>query len=258
MQVEETPNIPEDLRDAYLGSLPESQELYVENLVSTATKVLVRDGRNVIAYAAVHDATIVEFFVVESALNLLSQAFDAVVTKCGVRRALCKTFDSRMLTAAASKPAGTRTVGFLFRKLVDRGFVGELDVVARLGSARDIDAVLSIHDGFFDGLDEVEGYIRDGGLFLYETKDGPLLGCGIVKRIVPSRAFFDVGMVVAPAHRGRRLGAHIVAHLTTYCLDAGYRPVCGCDANNVASRRTLERAGFVTAHSLVEFTYGGE
>ena len=40
----------------------------------------------------------------------------------------------------------------------------------------------------------------------------------------------------------------IISHLKESCLKAGYTPIAGCAADNVASRRTLERCGFMTKH----------
>jgi RimJ/RimL family protein N-acetyltransferase len=33
------------------------------------------------------------------------------------------------------------------------------------------------------------------------------------------------------------------------------RPVCGCAVENIGSRRTLERAGFLTRHRLLELVW---
>jgi GNAT superfamily N-acetyltransferase len=113
----------------------------------------------------------------------------------------------------------------------------------------------AIQDGFFDERSEIESYAADDGLILYETAAAQLMGCGILTRTIPGLDAVDVGMVVAAEHRRRGIGAHIVAHLKHRCLQAGDRPVCGCGADNYASRRALENAGFATAHSLIEFTY---
>jgi GNAT superfamily N-acetyltransferase len=140
-----------------------------------------------------------------------------------------------MMAAAASRPANTRTSGFLFRTIVDRSFAPDPD--------------------FFDDVHEIERYAADGRLFLYETIGAEPLDCGILTRIIPGLDAVDVGMVVAAPHRRRGIGAHIVAHLKHYCLQAGDRLVCVCSADNHASRRALEQASFATAHSLIEFTY---
>jgi GNAT superfamily N-acetyltransferase len=257
MRIEERAEVPAGLRAAYLRSLGESQELFVEHLVRGARKAALIRADRVIGYAAVHESTLVELFVEEAELLVLDAAFGIVFDHFRVTRALCKSFDSQMVTAASRRPARVKTIGHLFRRLVASGVSAAPGLVPRRGTERDVEAVLSIHDGFFDDPSEIEGYARAGGLFLYASREGGLVGCGVFTRIVPEQSYVDVGMVVAPDHRRRGIGAQIVAHVTSVCVDAGWRPVCGCDAENVASRRTLERAGFRTAHSLLELTYPG-
>jgi RimJ/RimL family protein N-acetyltransferase len=123
--------------------------------------------------------------------------------------------------------------------------------------ATDVDRLLAVHEGFFDSADEIERYAHEAGLFLYESPAGELLGCGLIKRITPWRDEVDVGMLVAPAHRGRGLGAQIVGDLAARCREVGGLPVCGCDVDNLASRTSLERAGFRSEHRLLEFTFRG-
>ncbi len=217
--------------------------------------MLICDSERWIGYAVTHDAAIVEFFMIENGVKQRSEAFDLVLENSGVARALCKTFDSLMLATAATKPARTRRVGLLFRRIVDASFSSTLDVLPRVAKKNDLGVLLSINDGFFEGTSEIESYITEGGPFIYESKDKDILGCGVFKRVIPGRNAFDVGMVVAPGHRTKGTGTYIVAHLKNHCLNAGYRPVCGCSASNIASQRCLEKAGFVANHSLVEFSY---
>ena len=264
---------PQVLRQGYLASLAHPQELYLENLVQAGRTVLVYDDRDgdggngavardravdrdrIVGYAVIGGEAVVEFFLAPDVLAALPAAFAAVLDHTQVGRALCKTFDTLLLTAAASRPAHTSTAGYLFREVRDPSFTPDPDVVTRIGLLADLDAVWSIQDGFFDDRGEVRQYLDAQSLFLYEAGGGELLGCGILTRVVPGDTAVDVGMVVAPAHRRRGLGSYIVADLKARCLRVGDRPIAGCDAANLASRRALENAGFTTAHSLLEFTY---
>ena len=170
--------------------------------------LMALDDTDIVAYAIAADLTIVEFYAVDRALGALPAMFDAVVERSGAERALCKTFDPLMLTAAASRPAATRTSGYLFRTILDPGFVADPRIQVRVASRTDVEAVWSIHDGFFDDHDEIDRYATDGRLYLYETTSSQLLGCGIVARIIPGLDAVDVGMVVAPAHRRRGVGSY--------------------------------------------------
>jgi RimJ/RimL family protein N-acetyltransferase len=255
LRMENVTEIPESLRTAYLTSILESQELYVEYRSQHGQKFILHEEQRRIGYAVVDEGTIVEFFLVDEAIPKLPLVFEFLLTETKATGALCQTFDPVMLTAASSKPARTQTHGNLFRKIVDRSFTPDPNITVRLGTGEDIPTILTMHDDFFDNNEEITTYIRLDGLFLYHNTEGALIGCGISRQIVPSLNYYDIGMVVNPEHRGQRLGAYIIAHLKHHCLELGYRPVCGCDAENIASRRSLERAGFATVHSLVKFNY---
>ncbi len=246
---------PAALRHAYLSGLYEPQELHVELMVASGQTYLVGNADRPVGYAVVNSGVVVEFFLSADHLPTMPAMFQAVLDTTGARRAVCKTFDPSMLTAAASRPATISTTGFLFRR-VDKSLALKHGVHARLATRDDVDSVLRMHDGFFTDRDEIERYVRNSYLFVYESSIGDLLGCGILTRVIDGLDGIDVGMVVAAEHRRRGLGVHILSDLKRRCLDAGLRPIAGCRADNVASRRSLERAGFTSAHSLVEFRYG--
>ena len=66
-----------------------------------------------------------------------------------------------------------------------------------------------------------------------------------------NRPYGDVYMEVAEPFRRRGLGAYLVQELKRVCYEGGSVPCARCNPDNVASRRTLQRAGFVpVAHIL--------
>lgn len=122
----------------------------------------------------------------------------------------------------------------------------------RPASDVDLQALLGILDPEIHPTPEALAEdLRHGRLFLYEQAQ-LLLGMGVVSRILPESPEHDIGLLVAPAFRGQGLGPAIVQHLAAHCLARGWTPVCGCDAGNHASRRCLEKAGFVQSHRLLE------
>jgi len=72
---------------------------------------------------------------------------------------------------------------------------------------------------------------------------------------IPHRAqppYADLGMVVARAFRGRGLGNAMLARLKEHCYDAGWQPICSCAAANSASKKAIEKAGFISEHRMLE------
>ena len=64
--------------------------------------------------------------------------------------------------------------------------------------------------------------------------------------------YCDVAMEINEAYRRRGLGAYLVQELKRIAYGMGGIPAARCAPNNVASRKTLQKAGFVpVAHILV-------
>jgi GNAT superfamily N-acetyltransferase len=61
----------------------------------------------------------------------------------------------------------------------------------------------------------------------------------------------DVYMAVAESHRRRGYGSYLVQELKRVCYEAGRRPAARCNAANVASRKTLEKAGMLPCGRMV-------
>lgn len=75
---------------------------------------------------------------------------------------------------------------------------------------------------------------------------------------IPSQTqppYADVGMVAARAYRGRGLGSSMLMRLKQYCYAAGWQPICSCAADNHASKKAIEKAGFISEHSMVTMMF---
>jgi GNAT superfamily N-acetyltransferase len=58
-------------------------------------------------------------------------------------------------------------------------------------------------------------------------------------------------MEVTEPYRRRGLGSYFVQELKRIAYEMGGIPAARCDPNNVASRRTLQKAGFIPFASIM-------
>lgn len=91
---------------------------------------------------------------------------------------------------------------------------------------------------------------QDGGQWVLEV-DGIEVGKGgILFHYNPP--YGDVYMEINEGFRRRGLGSYLVQELKRLCYELGGIPAARCDARNMASQRTLQRAGFLPyAHILI-------
>jgi GNAT superfamily N-acetyltransferase len=67
-----------------------------------------------------------------------------------------------------------------------------------------------------------------------------------------NRPYGDIYMDTKEEFRRRGLGTFVVQELKRVCYEGGYVPGARCSPGNVASRRTLQRAGFVPCGHMLK------
>ena len=72
-----------------------------------------------------------------------------------------------------------------------------------------------------------------------------------------NRPYGDLYMAVAEPYRRRGIGSFIVQELKRVCYEGGSVPAARCNPSNLASRSTLQRAGFVPCGVLLHGTIAG-
>jgi GNAT superfamily N-acetyltransferase len=91
---------------------------------------------------------------------------------------------------------------------------------------------------------------QGGGEWVLELDGNQVAKGGILFHY--NRPYGDIYMDVNEQFRQRGLGSYLVQELKRECYNFGAVPCARCNPTNVASRRTLQRAGFVPfAHILV-------
>ena len=63
--------------------------------------------------------------------------------------------------------------------------------------------------------------------------------------------YADLFMEVSEAHRQHGYGSYLVQEMKRICYEGGHRPAARCGADNVASRATLQKAGFLPCGRLL-------
>ncbi|MFO1459710.1 MAG: GNAT family N-acetyltransferase [Verrucomicrobiota bacterium] len=90
---------------------------------------------------------------------------------------------------------------------------------------------------------------QGGGEWILELEGQPIGKGGILFHY--NRPYGDVYMEVDGSHRRRGFGSYLVQELRQACFDFGAIPAARCNADNVASRRTLQRAGFLPVATML-------
>src|SRR5262249_11222891 len=69
-----------------------------------------------------------------------------------------------------------------------------------------------------------------------------------------NRPYGDIYMKVGESFRRRGIGTYLVQELKRICYEGGNVPAARCNPQNIASRQTLQRAGFVPCGHILKGT----
>jgi GNAT superfamily N-acetyltransferase len=69
-----------------------------------------------------------------------------------------------------------------------------------------------------------------------------------------NRPYGDIYMKVGELFRRRGIGTYLVQELKRVCYEGGSIPAARCNPKNIASRQTLQRAGFVPCGHILKGT----
>ncbi len=247
---------PSDLRASYFESLPAPQVHYLEARVTLARTLRLGPSDAPLGYMAIDDGAVVEFYATDALLPQLNEVFQAAAAHGGAGSALIKSYDALALVAASGRAVRVTTVGVNCTAWIDDRFEPPSGFTSRLAGATDFSFLTELSPGLFERPEmEIPGHLAAGEITIYELGATPI-GCGICTPVRAGADAFDLGVGVHPDRRRRGLGEQIIRHLKRRCLtELGVWPTCGCAVENIASRRTLERAGFLTQHRVLELRW---
>lgn len=89
------------------------------------------------------------------------------------------------------------------------------------------------------------------GLYLYKYR-GKIIGTGELRIDPREKNISNIGMTVSSDHRKKGLGTYIMTRMTRLSYDRNLVAICGTNSDNIASQKTIEKAGFYPYHRGLE------
>jgi len=177
--------------------------------------------------------TLFEFYVLPQYRSRVFELFSALLTASGAIAIETQTNDTLLTVMLHTFAQAVMNESILFHDKLATSH-SPLGAIFRRATAKD---GLEISPEQLDthGVVECEGQIAATGgiLFHYNPPYG------------------DIYMEVAEPFRRRGLGSYLVQELKKVCYEQGSVPAARCNPKNVASRRTLQRAGFVPCGNIL-------
>lgn len=180
--------------------------------------------------------TIFEFYLLPEHRAGAFRAFEILVEASGARFFEVQTNETLITCLALTYAGDIATEKVVFHDKFTTTLIAEGTTLRALNSAEEIRASLDRRQG--------------GGEWELELNRAVVAKGGILFHY--NRPYGDIYMEVNEPFRQRGLGSFLVQELKRECYQLGAVPCARCNPTNVASRQTLQRAGFVPfAHILI-------
>lgn len=247
--------IETEYRRKYLDSLTEFQELFLEILVREGNFYLLKNNCEIIGYVIVNreNTHIVEFYSIYKSIFINSDILIKICKKLEVTNIYCKSFDIILCNAVNLITQVFKIDGILFRDYKSNGYKKEKNINERVAQNSDLGKIQIINDTFFESEGEIEAYIKNNCIILFEDINKQIIGCGLYQPIAFDYNYIDIGMLVNPNCREKGYGTYIVNRLISICEINKKIPICGCAYDNIASYKTLINAGFIPGYEILDY-----
>jgi predicted acetyltransferase len=243
-------------RELYFDEIGLSQELFLEWQVDGGDGYLILNHQRKMGYFILsEEKVLIEFYLNDYDLPEKEKVFERLFREFAISKAYCKSFDSVLLTCCHTFCRSSRIIGTLFRDYKDTEEM-ELkeNIQVRLAGLKDLPLLLSWDSDLYETPEELAYTVSNKMLYLFEKRN-ELIACGYLIMILPGKNYRDIGMWCNPEYRKQGYAVMVIAYLKALCLKNGYIPVCGCGIENIASRKVLERNGFLSKYCIIEFEF---
>lgn len=246
-------------REEYGKRLPFAQDLNIEENIWDSGYYKIEYDTEWVGYACIDSAkTMWEFYLEENACLHAQEIFRYMIDEGFIVAAECKTYDYLLMSLCHDFQKRAEGSAYLFRDYIEVNYpeAGLADMSFRLATMEDYDSLKDLNRiaeevDFFHDLKEE---ICNQEVLVFWKAD-QLVGAGTFKKIWKDQNYRDIGMVVAKDYRRKGIGTYILIKLKEYCDQQDLISVCGCWYFNHSSKRTLEKAGFITKHRVIRFLF---
>ncbi len=180
--------------------------------------------------------TIFEFYVLPEWRGRAFDLFEAFVAAGGPRFFEVQTSDSLLTVMLFAYGFDFVTESVVFRDALTTSLPSHRATLKRVTTAQESLLCIEARRGSSEWHIELEGTtIGTGGLMFHYN-----------------HPYCDVYMEIVETHRRRGLGAYFVQELKRIAYELGGIPAARCNPTNIASRKTLQKAGFVPFAHIVD------
>ncbi|MDQ2904087.1 MAG: GNAT family N-acetyltransferase [Chloroflexota bacterium] len=251
--------VTQQMLDDYLRTLVAPMDgMWESAVIAQATFWEIRDqGQHVGYFCTDSNNDLLRFHLVKDYQVRAQEIFHWLVSTHAIHYAIASTIEPLYFSLCLDMQHGIALHSYLFRDHTRVEPSASLNKSTfRKAQKSELDDIVRFYRANTEGPgDWIEAFLHARlnreELFVMDDQQ-TLVSTG---ECIPSQKqapYADLGMVVAQAYRGRGLGSSMLIHLKKHCYASGWQPICSCAAGNHASRKAIEKAGFISDQRMVK------
>lgn len=250
------------LRDDYLHTLVAPMDGMWESIVmSHAAFWRIQEQEQYAGHFCIDsNKCLLRFHLLENYHSRAQEIFRWVISTYNIQHAITSTIEPLYFSLCLSAHTRMMLHCYLFRdhKHIERPSALNNSTI-RKAEKSELDNIIRFYRANTEGSGEwIEPFLlerlnREELFVLYDQRT--LIATGECIPSQKQKPYADLGMVVARSYRGRGLGSSMLIHLKNYCYQAGWEPICSCAADNLASKKAIEKAGFISEQRMIEMQF---
>lgn len=262
----EHPDIIQQIRNDYLRTLVAPMDgMWESTVIAHATFWEIQDREQHVGYFCIGSNNsllrfhLLENYQFENYRARSQEIFRWIVSTYDIQYAIASTIEPLYFSLCLDAQIGIELHSYLFRDNQRIELPSSLNRgIFRRAEKSELADIVGFYRANTEGPGEwIEPFLhkrlnREELFVLYDQQTLVATGECIPSQQQPPYA--DLGMVVAQSHRRRGLGSFMLTQLKHHCYEAGWKPICSCAADNHASKKAIEKAGFTGEHRMVKIT----
>ncbi|AUS08786.1 hypothetical protein C1X05_07970 [Laceyella sacchari] len=251
------------LKQQYLNSLVAPMDgMWESAIIGNANNWAIHYEGKVVGYFCTdEESRLLQFYIMPPYQSHYRTIFVQLIEQIGISSAFASTIEPLYLSLCLDFHNKVHVKSYLFTDLhaVQLPPFALQPVIFRLASHDELTHLERFYKEYIEGdgswiHDFLQERISQMQLYaLYH--DDTLLGTGECIESKTQPPYADIGIVVNKQFRNRGIGTYILNRLKHQCYKSSLKPICSCTAENIASRKAIEKAGFVSYHRILEIFF---
>ncbi|WP_168188583.1 GNAT family N-acetyltransferase [Thermoflavimicrobium daqui] len=253
----------QDLRGQYLHTLVAPMDgMWESSIIAHATYWKIKYEGHIAGYFCIDSTNcLLQFYLTEAYQSFAQGIFPFILKKEGIKRAIVSTLEPFYLSLCLDFHRNLSIHSYLFRdsQMRELSFPQLKDTIFKQAKKEELEEVVRFYEENTEGNQDwippfVERLINQSQLFVLRDHQ-KILGTGECIISQKQKPYADLGMIVAKNYRKMGIGTYILIQLKNHCYNLGYKPICSCTFENIASKRAIEKAGFISHYRILNITF---